>query len=196
MHAPDTLISSAETLLAPAADLSAGEEARWVAAAAEGDAESTLRLLTRYRPPLVRLLAGVLGDWGAAEDLAQDAFLHAFRSLDQLRDRTRFYPWVRRSAVRLAVKWLRGRREVSLETGGAEPVGADPSGVVETRLVVDEILALLPTEQRITLVLREMEGMDYAEIAAELGIPVGTVRSRLFAAREQFRKLWTERQAG
>lgn len=196
MHAPDALHPTAEALLASSTEPSAHEEARWVAAAARGDTEATLQLLVRYRPPLVRLLAGVLGDWSAAEDAAQESFLHAFRNLNQLRDPCRFYPWVRRSALRLAMKALRARKELPFEAAADMPASSDPAGLVEHRILIAEILSGIPADLRITLVLREMEGLDYAEIAAELGIPIGTVRSRLFAAREQFRRVWEERHAG
>ncbi len=198
MHAPDALnstLASPDALLASSSEPLADEEARWVAAATRGDAEATLELLARYRPPLVRLLAGVMGDWSAAEDAVQESFLQAFRNLKQLRDPHRFYPWVRRSALRLAVKAVRGRKELPFEAAADMATTGDPAGVVEQRILIAEILARIPADLRVTLVLREMEGMDYAEIAEELGIPIGTVRSRLFAAREQFRRVWEERHA-
>jgi RNA polymerase sigma-70 factor (ECF subfamily) len=173
-------------------DAATGEERRWVVAARSGDSEAILHLLARYRPPLVRLLAGMLGDWAGAEDLAQDSLLHALRSLHQLRSPEGFYPWLRKLAVRRALKSLRHRREVSLEDAGPLTGSPDPAAQVETQVAVWQLLASLPPELRVTLVLREIEGLEYAEIARELEIPIGTVRSRLFAARERFRALWSE----
>jgi RNA polymerase sigma-70 factor, ECF subfamily len=168
------------------------DDARWVAAARVGDAEGTLRLLSRHRPPLLRLLAGVTGDLALAEDLAQEAFLQALRHLGQLRDPSLFYPWVRRMALRLALQRLRGQREVAYEWVAAAESTADPVRRAETRLAVQAVLGALPVDLRVTLVLREMEQLDYEEIAEALAIPVGTVRSRLFTARQRFRRLWLE----
>jgi RNA polymerase sigma-70 factor, ECF subfamily len=172
------------------------EDARWVAAARAGDADATLRLLARHRPPLVRLLTGVAGDLATAEDLAQEAFLLALRHLGQLRDPARFYPWVRRLALRHAMHRLRQRREVTREEAVEPDVPLDPIRRAETRLAVHEVLGRLPVELRVTLVLRELEQLEYQEIADALKIPVGTVRSRLFAARRQFKSLWRELEEG
>jgi RNA polymerase sigma-70 factor (ECF subfamily) len=166
------------------------EEARCVVAARAGDAEAMLRLLTRYRPPLLRLLVGMAGDLATAEDLVQEALLQAFRRIRQVRDPGCFYPWLRRLALRHALRRLGKRREAPL---GESPEAAgviDPMRGVETRLAVEEVLRALPVDLRVTLLLREVEGLDYQEIAATLGVPVGTVRSRLFAARRQFRARW------
>ena len=170
-------------------------EARWVAAARAGDPEAALRLLTRYRPPLLRLLTGLTGDLATAEDLVQESFLQAFRCLAQLRDPAAFYPWVRRLALRHALRRLRQRREVTVDAVIEPDSSADPLRQAETRLAVHAVLALLPLDLRVTLMLRELEQLDYQEIAEALRIPVGTVRSRLFAARQRFKLLWEEMEA-
>jgi RNA polymerase sigma-70 factor (ECF subfamily) len=138
----------------------------------------------------VRLLTGIMADAALAEDVAQEAFLQALRSLAQLRDPSAFYPWVRRLATRLALRALRHRPETS---GDADPQAGstDPARQAETRLAVQLVLGQLPPELRAVLVLREMEQLDYQEIADALGVPLGTVRSRLHAARERFRETWT-----
>lgn len=166
------------------------EAARWVASARRGDSEAILALLRQYRPPLVRLLTGITADAALAEDVAQEAFLHAFRSLAQLRDPGAFYPWVRRLATRFALRALQRRPETA---GDAEPpaCGADPARQAETRLAVQLVLGQLPAELRAVLVLREMEQLDYQEMAEALDVPLGTVRSRLHTARERFREQWT-----
>ncbi len=168
------------------------DDARWVAHARAGDGDAVLRLLARYRPLLVRSLAGMTGDAATAEDLAQETFLQAFRRLGQLRDPARFYPWVRRMGVRHTLKWLRRQRETAGEPQPAAEDSADPRRTVESRLAIEAVLRRLPPDLRATLVLREIDGLDYREIAAELMIPVGTVRSRLFNARERFRAAWLE----
>jgi RNA polymerase sigma-70 factor (ECF subfamily) len=186
------MIRSATAVLPGAGDPGSADEARWVAAARAGDAGATLRLLNRCRPPLLRLLTGVTGDLALAEDLAQEAFLQAFRHLGQLRDVSRFYPWVRRTALRLAIHRLRRRREMTVEWPAETEPGIDPARRAETRLAVQAVLGALPVELRVTLVLRELEQLDYEEIAEALAIPVGTVRSRLFNARQRFKRLWRE----
>jgi RNA polymerase sigma-70 factor (ECF subfamily) len=168
----------------------ADEEARWVAAARDGCADAMLRLLARYRPPLLRLMVGVAGDMATAEDLAQEALLQAFRQIRQVRDPHSFYPWLRRLALRQALRRLGRRRETPIADAPDSAHSVDPLRGLETRLAVEEVLRALPVDLRVTLLLREVEGLEYSEIAATLGIPVGTVRSRLFAARRQFRDRW------
>jgi RNA polymerase sigma-70 factor (ECF subfamily) len=167
------------------------EAARWVASARRGDSEAILALLRQYRPPLVRLLTGITADAALAEDVAQEAFLHAFRSLPQLRDPSAFYPWVRRLATRLALRALQRRPEAAGDTEDQPASEVDPARQAETRLAVQLVLGQLPAELRAVLVLREMEQLDYQEIAEALDVPLGTVRSRLHTARERFREQWT-----
>lgn len=180
----------------PAAEPPAVEDARWVRAARAGDEDGLLRLVGRYRPPLVRLLTGLTGDLATAEDLAQDTFLQAFRKLGGLREPERFYPWVRRLAFRQALRLLKGRREIPSAILPDPGSAADPATAAELRMAVQAVLARLPPDFRAVLVLREMEQLDYAEIAEALEVPVGTVRSRLFAARERFRAHWQVESSG
>lgn len=169
------------------------EEARWVARAQAGDAAAQRWLLGRYRARIVRLAAHVLRGEADAEDVAQEAFVQAFRHLSSLRrDGASFGPWLRRIAVRRCLDRLRraGRR---LEAPADEArEGADRGGEAraDTRLLVEALLDKLSAPLRAALVLRECEGLDYDEIADILRVPVGTVRSRLHAARAQFRALW------
>lgn len=167
------------------------DEALWVLAARQGDETALLRLLGRFRPVLHRLVSGICGDAGLAEDLVQDSLLHALSHLDELRDPEMFYPWLRKSAVRRTLRALRGRRE-TIPLEGLPLSSVDPSVALDASLQVRSLLACLPSHHRAVLVLRELEELDYREIAALLGVPVGTVRSRLFAARERFRSLYLE----
>lgn len=170
------------------------EEARWVARAQAGDAAGQRWLLERYRTRMVRLAAHVLrGEAADAEDVAQEAFVQAFRHLGALRgDGAGFAPWLRRIVVRRCLDHLRraGRGREAPADRGREPHGADSAARTDTRLLVETLLDQLTPPLRATLVLRECEGMDYDEIAEALRVPVGTVRSRLHAARAQFRALW------
>ena len=156
-----------------------------------GDEAAYRWLLDRYRARVVRLAAHVLRRDGEAEDVAQEAFLKAFRRLPSFRGEGRFSAWLFGIAVRLCLdrrrsaRWAREVPEDAIAPPSISPDSPD------TRLLVSALLDRLSPPMRAALVLREMEGLDYDEIAATLGIPVGTVRSRLHAARAQFRALWT-----
>ncbi len=167
------------------------EEAAWVARARTGDEAAYRWLLEQYRGRAVRLAAHVLRRDSEAEDAAQEAFVRAFRHLPTFRGSGPFSAWLFGIVVRVCLDRMRSARWT--REGGevlSEPVAADASEAVTTRVAVHALLAQLSPPLRAALVLRELEGLDYPEIAAALGIPVGTVRSRLHAARAQFRTLW------
>jgi len=173
------------------------EEAAWVARARAGDEAAFRWLLARYRARVVRLAAHILRrdgeSGGEAEDVAQEAFLRAFRRLPSFRGEGRFSAWLFGIAVRLCLdrrRSARWTRELP-EEAAPPPSPSSPAGAADTRLLVEALLGRLSPPMRAALVLREMEGLDYDEIAATLGVPVGTVRSRLHSARAQFRALWT-----
>jgi RNA polymerase sigma-70 factor (ECF subfamily) len=170
------------------------EEALWLARARSGDEAAYRWLLNRYRVRVVRLAAHVLRRDGEAEDVAQEAFLRAFRRLPSFQGSGPFSSWLFQIVIHLcldrrrAVRW---GREVPAESAPALSSSPDPT---DTRLLVEALLDHLSPPIRAALVLREMEGLEYDEIAQTLGIPVGTVRSRLNTARAQFRALWTAAQ--
>ncbi len=169
------------------------EEARQVARARTGDADAVRWLLGRYRPRAVRLAAHVLRRRpDEAEDVAQEAFVRAFRGLAQLRGDGGFGPWLLRIVVRLCLDRQRRAHWTREAPPDAVAEAAAPSSqdAVDTRLLVEALLDRLTPPMRAALVLREIEGLEYHEIADALGVPVGTVRSRLNAARAQFRALW------
>jgi RNA polymerase sigma-70 factor (ECF subfamily) len=167
----------------------AAQERRWVAKVRSGDEAAMTLLVERHRRRLLRVAGNVLRDSHEAEDAAQESFLKAFREIGKLRDDRAFSGYLYRICVRLCMDRLRSRR--------AEPAEFDQAvearnRQVETKVVVDDLLSLLSPELRLTLVLREMEQFSYDEIAEVMNVPVGTVRSRLHAAREKFRKHWVE----
>ena len=171
------------------------EEAAWLRRAQAGDEAAFRWLLGRYRSRVVRLAAHILRREGEAEDVAQEAFLRAFRRLPGFRGEGRFSAWLFGIAVRLCLdrrrsaRWTREVPEDDAPASFFSPNSAEDS--TDTRLLVGTLLDRLSPPMRAALVLRELEGLDYDEIAATLGVPVGTVRSRLHAARAQFRALWT-----
>ena len=135
-----------------------------------------------------RVAYGVLRDRADAEDVAQEAFVKAFRSFGQLRDRDRFRAWLVRTTWRLAIDRRRGDRRRETREQAVETAG-DPS--VEQVAVARERAAhlwaaidALPEKLRLVTVLSGIEGHDTREVAALLDIPEGTVRSRMFLARK------------
>ena len=169
------------------------EEADWILRARVGDEVSCGRLLDRYRERAVRLASHVLGRPGEAEDAAQEAFIRAFRHIRSFRGESRFYTWLYHIVVRVCIerqRRARWRAETPLDDSLASDGIADRSSQSDTRLLVEALMKELSPVIRATLVLREVEGLEYEEIAEVLGIPVGTVRSRLNSARAQFRKLY------
>ena len=169
------------------------EEAAWIARARAGDEGACGRLLDRYRERAVRLASHVLGRPAEAEDAAQEAFIRAFRHIRSYRGDSRFYTWLYHIVVRVCIERQRRARwkaESPLEDGWALHCLVDRSSQSEARLLVEALMEQLSAPMRATLVLRELEGLEYEEIAAVLGVPIGTVRSRLNAARAQFRQLY------
>lgn len=165
------------------------EECRWVARVRHGDEAAMTLLMDLHRRKVLRVAANVLRDLNEAEDVAQEAFLKAFREIAKLREDKAFPGFLYRICVRLCMDRLRSRKPLSEIMD--QPVASQGSAV-ETKVVVEDLLDRLSPEMRLTLVLREMEQFSYDEVADAMGIPVGTVRSRLHVARERFRQLWIE----
>ena len=172
------------------------EEERRIESARRGDTPAISWLLARYRHRVVRLAAHILRRPGEAEDVAQEAFVRAFRSLNSYRAEGRFYTWLYQIVVRVCLdrrRLARWDREMPLET--ISELNSGPDGAldaVESRILVETLLDQLTPPMRAMLVLRELEGLEYEEIAEVLQIPVGRVRWRLHAARAQFQELWRQ----
>lgn len=168
------------------------EELYWLQRCAEGDERAVRWILQKYRDRVVRLAAQVLRSSREAEDIAQEAFVKAFRQIGQFRGEVNFYAWLYRIVVNLCLDRMRrksAKLETSLDTEALSTLVA-PSVDTDQRLAIEQIINSLSPPIRAALILREVEGLEYAEIAEVLDIPVGTVRSRLSAAREQFRQKW------
>jgi RNA polymerase sigma-70 factor, ECF subfamily len=137
-----------------------------------------------------RVARGVLRNNAEAEDVAQEALLRAFRRFERLRDRTRFRAWLVRITFRLAIDRARSskRREVR-ETlwsqSAPRPSTEDLAATNEFQEQLDRAIEELPERQRLVLLLAAMQGYSLEEVAEMLGLPMGTVKSRLFFARKQ-----------
>jgi RNA polymerase sigma-70 factor, ECF subfamily len=168
------------------------------------------QLVLKYQDRLFNTLFRVLGSAEDARDITQDAFVQAFLKLESFRGSAAFYTWLYRVGFNLAMSHMRKQHAVgSLDhaktKSGSEPVDRQPPPEAdfareeETKLV-HAALGRLAGEYREVLVLREIEGCRYDEIAEILELPVGTVRSRLFRARlalrDQLTPLLTETDDG
>jgi|SRR6266853_2873732 len=142
----------------------------------------------------VRVAYSVLRQREDAEDVAQEAFARAYRSFAQLRDRERFRAWLVRMTWRLAInRWRADRRRSSRELAHAEGVAPGPTTeeMVDCRRRAEGLwraIDALPEKLRIVIVLSSIEGHDISEVAALLRLPPGTVKSRLFLARQRLKE--------
>lgn len=175
------------------------EEDAWLHAAQDGDAEAFGRLFRRYHERTVRALFAMMGSESEAREVAQRAWIKAWQKLDRYNYQSNFYTWLHRIAVNTALDVLRerqrnGRRTAPVEDIETKPANeAGPAQRADARERWDELQAALnqlPEEQRSALVLRELSGYSYQEIADELGVKPGTVMSRLHAARHKLASLW------
>jgi RNA polymerase sigma-70 factor (ECF subfamily) len=171
------------------------EDSFLIARARQGDLRAFEEIVRLYQRRVYGVALRIVRAHDVADDVAQEAFVRAWRSLDRFELGRPFGPWVCRIAANLAVNHVRSprAREEGLPEGHGETPAADPGplGAVldaEARRVLDEAVATLPAEQRAVFVLRAVEEMSYAEIAEALGISPGTVMSRLFRARERLAK--------
>jgi RNA polymerase sigma-70 factor, ECF subfamily len=140
-----------------------------------------------------RVARGVLRNTADAEDVAQEALLRAYRSFDRLRDRNRFRAWLVRITFRIALDRLRSAkrrelRDLQWSQPAHQPHPANAEEIAssnEFQADLDRALEALPEKLRLVLLLAAMEGHSIDEIAALLGLPVGTVKSRIFVARKK-----------
>jgi RNA polymerase sigma-70 factor (ECF subfamily) len=157
-------------------------------------------LVLKYQHKVVKLVMRYVRNPAEAEDIAQDAFIKAYRALPQFRGDSAFYTWLYRIAINTAKNAVVARdrnpvdfdldmtnTEESYEMQGRLKDSETPEALVltdEIRTTVNAAIANLPDDLRTAIVLRELEGLSYEEIAATMDCPVGTVRSRIFRARE------------
>jgi RNA polymerase sigma-70 factor (ECF subfamily) len=148
--------------------------------------------LTECSTLAVRVAYSVLRHPQDAEDVAQDALVRAHRRFAQLRNRDRFRAWLVRMTWRLALDYRRGmqrRTTRELEHGATTPISSEDTAAAEERARhLWEAIDGLPEKLRLTLVLSSIEGHDVREVARLLGLPEGTVKSRLFLARQQLKE--------
>jgi len=165
----------------------------------QGDRRAFDVLVLRYQQRIVKLIMRYVHDPAEAQDVAQEAFIKAYRALPSFRGESAFYTWLYRIAINTAKNHLVSlqRRPVdySLDLQDPENYEANarlrdedsPEGIAlqeELRQAVERTISTLPEELRTAIMLREIDGLSYEEIATAMECPVGTVRSRIFRARE------------
>lgn len=165
-----------------------------------GDKAAFDLLVVKYQRKIFRLLSRLIRDSAEIEDVAQEAFVKAYRALPNFRGDSAFYTWLYRIAINTAKNYLvsQGRRaptstQVDVEDAETFDDGDHlrdlntPDSMLVTKQVgeaVNRAIDQLPEDLRTAIVLRELEGLSYEEIAESMQCPIGTVRSRIFRARE------------
>ena len=170
----------------------------------KGDQGAFSILVKRYHQQLFNMLYALVGNWDEADDLAQETFLKAHRAVPGFEGRAQFYTWLYRIAVNSAKNYLvsQGRKPPASDVDADEAdfyEGSDAlkeQSTPERSLLSEEIedtlfkvVEKLPDDLRMAITLREIEGLSYEEIANVMSCPVGTVRSRIFRAREAIDKV-------
>ncbi|HVJ62782.1 MAG TPA: RNA polymerase sigma factor RpoE [Tahibacter sp.] len=179
----------------------------------KGDKRAFDLLVRRYQHKVVSVISRYISDWSECQDVAQESFIRAYRAIGAFRGDSAFYTWVYRIAINTAKNHLvsQGRRpptdDVSIDDAVQLDAGVrlKDSATPERELMREEIertvfatVEQLPEELRVAITLREVDGLSYEEIAEQMKCPIGTVRSRIFRAREaidtQLRPLLTENE--
>jgi RNA polymerase sigma-70 factor (ECF subfamily) len=175
-------------------------DAELVARVQRGDKRAFDLLVLKYQRKIMRLLSRMIREPAEVEDVTQEAFVKAYRALPQFRGESAFYTWLYRIAINTARNWqsANARRPQTISVmeneDGETFDGIDtltdistPESVLASRQIaetVNEAMQSLPEDLRTAILLREIEGMSYEDIAQSMGCPIGTVRSRIFRARE------------
>ena len=168
-----------------------------------GDKRAFDVLVLKYQHKVVKLVSRYVRDPSEVMDVVQEAFIKAYRALPSFRGESAFYTWIYRIAINTAKNYLvaQGRRppDGDIDSGDVDQIEGETelkdNATPERLLLRDEIeetvmdaIAQLPEDLRVAITLRELEGLSYEEIAEAMDCPVGTVRSRIFRAREAINK--------
>lgn len=167
---------------------------RLLEAAAGGDAEAFGDLVERHAETLYRLAYRLVGNAPDAEDVVQESVMGAFRQARKFRGQASVKTWLTRIVMRQAarVHRRRARKGTARLPGEMASGGADGSEAAHRRMDVMQALQGLSHDHREVVVLREFEGLSYAEMAETLGLPQGTVESRLYRARQELKGLLSD----
>jgi RNA polymerase sigma-70 factor (ECF subfamily) len=175
-------------------------DAELVARVQQGDKRAFDLLVLKYQRKIQRLLSRMLRDQSDIDDVMQEAFIKAYRALPQFRGDSAFYTWLYRIAINTARNWMAAQNRRPSTPGFNQNEDGEtfdeidnltdnntPESVLASHEIantVNEAIELLPAELKTAIVLREIDGLSYEEIAQTMNCPIGTVRSRIFRARE------------
>lgn len=186
----------------PEADRPLDSDAMLVERTVAGDQKAYELLVIKYQRRIQRLIGRMVRDVDLVEDIAQETFIRAYRALAQFRGDAQFYTWLYRIAVNTAKKALMElKRDPTVSENSFKSADDDETSPLENELMssetpeallaskeiaemVNAAMEALPEELRQAITLREIEGMSYEEISEVMNCPIGTVRSRIFRARE------------
>lgn len=168
--------------------------------AQRGDKQAFGLLVSKYQRKLIRLLSRMIRDSAEVEDVAQEAFIKAYRALPSFRGDSAFYTWLYRIGINTAKNHLVSRSRRAPTSTGFDSEMAEtfddadqlrdintPERLLQTKQIgetVNAAMDALPEELRTAIMLRELDGLSYEDIAQAMNCPIGTVRSRIFRARE------------
>jgi RNA polymerase sigma-70 factor (ECF subfamily) len=192
-----------EQPLTPEPSTASDSDALLVERAVAGDQRAYGLLVIKYQRRIQRLVGRMVRDVDLVEDIAQETFIRAYRALHQFRGEAQFYTWLYRIAINTAKKFLGdlqrdktvfsadftwdAENDETFSTRNEPTTEETPESVLAAKEIagaVNAALAALPEDLRQALTLREIEGLNYEEIADMMNCPIGTVRSRIFRARE------------
>lgn len=193
----------------PLGSLSAATDCALVAWAITGREDGFEELVRRYQRPIAAYVYRMIGDYEASLDLTQEVFIKVYGSLARYRSEFKFSTWIYRIAHNVAIDHLRRHAATratyafTLETSDAEtfempvassaPTPEEESERTERRAEIESVIGRLPQPYRELIVLRHAHDMNYDEIAEVTGLPLGTVKNRIFRAREAMRGMFIER---
>lgn len=172
-----------------------------VAQAARGNRDAFDELVRRYQPRMFQLVRILTRGDTETEDLVQDTFVRAYRAVGQFRGDSTFRTWLHRIAVNVVRSHAVRRNSRGARHGLERNEGDDDTAIdrvttdddledaVVRRRMIDQALARLPPDQRLLITLRDVQGLDYREIAVITGLPIGTVESRIFRGRRRLRPM-------
>jgi RNA polymerase sigma-70 factor (ECF subfamily) len=184
------------------AEKPADSDALLVERAVAGDQKAFELLVIKYQRRIQRLIGRMVRDVDLVEDIAQETFIRAYRALAQFRGEAQFYTWLYRIAVNTAKKALMDlKRNPTVSENAYKSADDDETSPLENELtssetpdavlaskeiaeIINAAMEALPEELRQAITLREIEGLSYEEISEAMSCPIGTVRSRIFRARE------------
>ena len=191
-----------EVPIQPSETRAIDSDAPLVARAVAGDHKAFELLVIKYQRRVQRLIGRMVRDVDLVEDIAQETFIRAYRALAQFRGEAQFYTWLYRIAVNTAKKALMDlKRNPTVSENSFKSDNDDETSFLENELtssetpdavlaskeiaqIINAALEVLPEELRQAITLREIEGLSYEEISEAMNCPIGTVRSRIFRARE------------